>query len=217
MLKHLAIIMDGNGRWAKNNSSSKLVAYNKGADAAEKIIEHSKSIGIKYLTLYAFSSENWNRPKEDVTILMDILRMYLKNRINKIIEHGVNVKFIGKLSLLPDDIQKLMNDAQEKSKNYDNFFLSIAVSYGSRDEILDAAHKATIENKKFEDCLYTSEMPDPDLLIRTGGQHRLSNFLLWQLAYTELYFINKLWPDFNEEDLNNAITEFNKRTRTYGK
>ncbi len=230
--KHIAIIMDGNGRWAKQKMLPKNLGHRYGAKAAEKIIKACKELNIKYLTLYAFSSENWQRPKAEVNNLMMLLKSYLKDNISKILSNGVKILFIGDHSELDIEIQNLMQDAIEKSTNNSDLTLILAISYGGRNEIRHAAFEMLkyaisnnfdkeslkqLPNNFFDRFMVMNNIPDPDLLIRTGGEHRISNFLLWQLAYTELYFTDKLWPDFDEIDLKLAIKNFANRERRYGK
>ena len=225
--QHIAIIMDGNGRWAKEKHLQKIIGYQKGIESAQKIIESSKELGIKYLTLYAFSLENWQRPKDEVAKLMDMFRGYLKKDIEKLIKKDIRIIFIGDRSKLDEDIKNSMKEAEEKSlKN--SFCLIIAMSYGAKNEIARAILKLSEQYDKeslnknnieelFESVINPHSIPNPDLLIRTSGEKRLSNFLLWQIAYTELYFINKNWPDFAKQDLLDAIDDFNRRERKYGK
>lgn len=236
--EHIAIIMDGNGRWATKHSVKKIDAYKKGAAVAKNIANECNKLGVKFLTLFAFSSENWNRPQKEVNSLMSLFKIYLKNNIKSLDENNIKIRFIGNHKNVKDDVKNLMNEAVERSQNNDGMTLVIALSYGGRNEIEDAAYniikKALIidetkrsqlindENKfkeyfKFEDFLYTKDIPYPDLLIRTSGEHRISNFLLWQIAYSELYFTNVLWPDFTKDNLITAINEFQKRERRYGK
>ena len=230
-LKHIAIIMDGNGRWAKQRLLPKIIGHKNGVKSVEKIIESAQKLGIQYLTLYAFSSENWSRPQDEVNDLMSLFKHYLTTKAHKIIENGIRIIFIGNRSKISIDIVLLMEEIEEASK-INQFTLIIAFSYGGRDEIREAAlHMShflisqkhnqndikNIEPNFFDQFINIHNIPDPDLLIRTGGDFRISNFLLWQLAYTELYFTNKLWPDFGHDDLLSAIYEFNSRERRYGK
>ncbi|MFQ3307291.1 MAG: undecaprenyl diphosphate synthase [Candidatus Midichloriaceae bacterium] len=224
--KHIAIIMDGNSRWAKKNSVSDISGYREGIKVAQDIIKSAKKMGVQHLTLYAFSIENWNRPKDKVEKLMTIFKGYLKKDINELIRNDIKVQFIGNFSRLDPEIINLMQNAEDASHG-NSFNLRIAISYGARDEILDAAIRFStaisgndskeIMEQKFNQIINPDNIPDPDLLIRTSGEHRVSNFLLWQIAYTELYFVDKLWPEFTEEDLEHAIEDFNKRERRYGK
>ncbi len=225
---HIAIIMDGNGRWAKRNSLSLIEGHRLGAQTAKKIILHSAQVGVNYLTLYTFSSENWKRSQKWIEDFLGLLRWYLKTQINDLKKHNIAVRFIGDLKKFPTDIQKLLIDAKTSTKGSTGMVLNIALGYGGRDEWVKAcqniARKAlkkeldpiSINHQTIADHLYTKGCPDPDLLIRTSGEYRLSNFLLWQMAYTELYFSDKLWPDFNEGDFDKAIDDFRKRHRRYG-
>jgi undecaprenyl diphosphate synthase len=226
--KHIAIIMDGNGRWAEQKKLPRILGYKQGIKTAQKIIEYCKNLHVEYLTLYAFSLENWQRPKDEVEHLMEMFRDYLNNDVEKLINKGIRVIFIGNHKMLDDDIQAAMKSAEEKSST-NNFCLIIAFSYGARDEILRAVvdfsnvyDKSISKNMAEVEKLFISvinpyNIPDPDLLIRTSGERRLSNFLLWHIAYTELFFTDKFWPDFKEEDLLNAIKDFKQRERRYGK
>ena len=226
--KHIAIIMDGNRRWAKKRGLPKILGHKQGIKTIQNIVKYSQSIGVKYLTFYAFSLENWQRPKVEVDGLMQIFREYLNNDIKSLIENNTRVIFIGQHDKLEADIRKAMKDVEEASST-NNFYLIIALSYGSTDEILSAAvkfsklydeekHNNTEKIRNlFGTIINPHNIPNPDLLIRTAGEQRLSNFLLWQLAYTELFFTSKLWPDFNKNDLMDAIEDFNKRERRYGK
>ena len=224
---HIAIIMDGNGRWAKSKFLPASAGHKKGANVAKNITRACKKLGVSYLTLFAFSSENWNRPKDEVEYLMNLLREYLKSDINELIQEDIKIKIIGDKSKLDKDIITLIDQVEEESKN-NSFTLVLALSYGSRDEIRTAAfrmHEEIISSnleasmlapEYFDQFLYTKDIPDPDLLIRTSGEQRISNFLLWQIAYSELFFTNILWPDFSEKDLINAYEEFKKRDRRFG-
>jgi undecaprenyl diphosphate synthase len=225
--QHIAIIMDGNGRWARERNLPKIIGYQRGIESAQKIIEYSKDLGIKYLTLYAFSLENWQRPKNEVAKLMNMFRDYLKNDIEKLIKKDIRIIFIGDRLKLDEDIRDSMKQVEDKSLQ-NSFCVIIAMSYGARNEITSAILKLGEQYDKeslnqnnieelFESAINPHGIPNPDLLIRTSGEKRLSNFLLWQIAYTELYFTNKYWPDFAKQDLLDAIEDFNKRERKYGK
>ncbi len=228
ILRHIAIIMDGNRRWAKKRGLPKILGHKQGIKTIQNIVKYSQSIGVKYLTFYTFSLENWQRPKVEVDGLMQIFKEYLNNDIKSLIENDTRVIFIGQHDKLEADIRKAMKDVEEASST-NNFYLIIALSYGSTDEILSAAvkfsklydeekHNNTEKIRNlFGTIINPHNIPNPDLLIRTAGEQRLSNFLLWQLAYTELFFTSKLWPDFNKNDLMDAIEDFNKRERRYGK
>lgn len=225
---HIAIIMDGNGRWAKGRNLPRIAGHKKGMDAVREAIEACKEIGVPYLTLYAFSSENWSRPASEVDALMDLLRFYLGKELKQLHKNDICLKIIGDRAMLSADINQEISKAEELTKNNKSLRLTIALSYGSHQEIAAAARMvaeqvlagkmdvATINEKSFGQFLYTADMPEPDLLIRTSGEKRLSNFLLWQMAYTELFFIDILWPDFKKEHIKEAVAEFTKRERRYG-
>lgn len=227
--KHVAIILDGNGRWAKKRLMPRNYGHMQGAKVVEQICEDADSIGIKYLTVYAFSTENWNRSKDEVDALMKLLRNYLKNCIERANNNNMRVRVIGEKSRLNDDIRSKIEELEECSKNNTGLNFTIALNYGSRDEIRRAVAKiaADVEDGKvssrqvneelISDYLDTAGIPDPDLLIRTSGEERLSNFLLWQLAYTEFYFTDVLWPDFNKDELVKAVEKYNSRDRRFGK
>lgn len=227
--KHIAIIMDGNRRWAQKHGMPKSLGHKKGAENVVKITRAMKESGVKYLTLYAFSTENWQRSEEEVSTLMDLLRDYLEKEFKEIMDNNVRIVFIGERNMLAQDIQDKMFDIEQKSKSNTDLTLCIALSYGSRQEILSATKRVTqlvldkkidinnITQETFSSLLYTAEIPDPDILIRTSGEQRISNYLLWQLAYTELFFTDTLWPDFGKEELMNIIAQFNSRERRYGK
>ncbi len=228
-LKHIAFIMDGNRRWAKKNGLPVAAGHKKGAETLIKIVEAVKDIGIPYVSVYAFSTENWQRDKSEVDTLMGLLRHYLDTGFNKLQENNVKIRFIGEREMLAADIREKMARIEADTEQNNAVTLCVALSYGGRQEIVSAVRKAaelavqgklaiseiTVEN--FNNCLYTKDIPDPDLLIRTSGECRLSNFLLWQSAYTELYFSDTLWPDFTKEELNTIVKEFNTRERRYGR
>lgn len=228
MPKHIAIIMDGNGRWAKRRFLAKKIGHKSGADNLKKIIEESENLGIKYLTAYAFSTENWNRNEDEITSLMNLLREYIDKYLKDVHNSNIKISIIGNLIKLDKDLQEKAKILTELTKNKTGIHVLIAINYGGRDEIVRAVNKiiADINNGKLvtsnitEDSLSayldTKNVPDPDLLIRTSGEMRISNFLLWQLAYTEMYFTNKLWPDFNKNDLLEAIKYYKKRDRRFG-
>jgi undecaprenyl diphosphate synthase len=225
--EHIAIVMDGNGRWASKKRLPKIAGHKKGSNVAKEIVRACQKLGVKYLTLFAFSTENWNRTESEVNDLMDLFRSYFTNDLAELSKNDVALKFIGNKALLSDDIQEMIKDVENASKD-NNFKLILAISYGSKEEIWNAAlqfagdaikHKidlAKVKPEIFEKYLYTYGIPDPDLFIRTSGEQRISNFLLWQIAYAELYFTKVLWPDFNEEELYKAIEEFSTRDRRYG-
>ncbi len=221
--------MDGNRRWAKAKGLPVAMGHKKGAENVQKIVRAVADLGINCLTLYAFSTENWQREKSEVDSLMNLLREYLKSELKEIQDNGVRIVFIGERQMLSADIVEQMNKIENDTRNNSKMTLCIALSYGSRQEILGAVRKiatlaqkgdispAEIDDKMFSDMLYTKDIPDPDLLIRTGGDRRVSNYLLWQLAYSEFYFSPTQWPDFNKEELIRIIADFNSRERRYGK
>jgi len=222
-LNHVAIIMDGNGRWGLKKGRSRNYGHLKGLKAVETVIKSSIKQQIPFLTLYTFSTENWKRPKNEINFLFDLIRKSLKKNLQKIVKQGIKVNIIGKKLGLPKDISNTIRFIKKKTSNNKTINLNLALNYGSKEEIISACKKISTEkNKKiniknFEKKLYTRNMPDPDVLIRTGGTKRLSNFLLWQLAYTEIFFIDKLWPDFNEKDFNKIILKYYKIKRNFGK
>jgi len=221
-LNHVAIIMDGNGRWGLKKGKSRNFGHLKGLSSVERVIKTAVNIDIKYLTLFTFSTENWNRPKSEVNFLFDLIRKSLKKNLKRIIEQGIKVNIIGKKSGLPKDIIKTIKNIEKKTINNKKINLNLALNYGSKEEILNASKRLMKENKKiniknFTEKLYTKGIPDPEILIRTGGEKRLSNFLLWQIAYTEIFFINKMWPDFNGKDFENVVNKFYKIKRNFGK
>jgi undecaprenyl diphosphate synthase len=227
--KHLAIIMDGNGRWAKQKGFLRAFGHENGTKSVKKIIEACAKLEIEFLTLYAFSTENWNRPKLEVDTLMKVLINSLKNELKTLQENNIKLNAIGNLDLLPNSAQKELLSVIDKTKDNTNMTLTLALSYGSREEIISAVKNIcdkvknniisidSIDDSIINEHLYTRNLPDVDLLIRTSGEHRISNFLLWQIAYAELYFTDILWPDFKEEDLYEAIISYQKRERRFGK
>ncbi|MDA9163565.1 polyprenyl diphosphate synthase [Rickettsiaceae bacterium] len=221
-LNHLAIIMDGNARWAEAHGKTKAEGHKKGAETAKTLLPAAAKMGIKYLTLYAFSSENWQRPADEVSILINLLSYYVKNETKILNENGIKLKVIGNLDKLSTNLQEKIAKAVDATKDNNKMTATIAFGYGGRDEILQACQKAldsdvqNITEEQFKSFLYDPEMPDVDLLIRPSGLYRISNFLLWQIAYAELYFSEKFWPDFNEQELQAAITDYSNRTRSFG-
>lgn len=221
-VNHLAIIMDGNARWASNNKVPKSDGHKAGAGNLKKLIPNFIELNIPYVTLYAFSSENWRRSKAEISFLLKLLQYYLKNETASLHEKGVRIKVIGRLNQLNQPLQKQIYEAIELTKHNDKITLCIAFSYGARAEIVDACQKiidsgkTTINEEEFKNYLYDKEMPDVDLLIRTSGLLRISNFLLWQAAYAELYFTDKYWPDIHKDDIIAAIDNYSKRKRTFG-
>jgi len=226
---HVAIIMDGNARWARAKNLPLKIGHKSGAENLRKTAENCIELGVKFLTVYAFSSENWNRPAEEVSYLMDLLDDYLSKEAKPLMEKNIKIIISGNLSKVRDSTKEKIRDIEELTKNNQALTLNVAFSYGARQEIIDATKKlalATAEGKisvdeideeMFSQNLYHSEIPDPDLLIRTAGDIRVSNFLLWQIAYTEFYFSKNYWPDFDQNELCAAIESFNKRERKYGK
>ena len=220
---HLAVIMDGNGRWAKKRGKPRIFGHAKGVDAAERIIDACKELGIPYLTLYAFSTENWKRPKNEVEFLMELLREYLKNNLKRFKRDGIRVRFIGRRDRIPKPTLEMMERTEKETADCGEITVFVAVDYGGRDEIVRAVNKLLkegaeeVNEKTLRGALdLPPEVPDPDLLIRTGGHKRISNFLLWYLAYTELYFTETLWPDFGKEELMRALEDYSKRVRKFG-
>ena len=228
MPKHIAIIMDGNRRWAKARNLETRLGHKEGAETLKRIAKYANKIGIKYLTVYAFSTENWKRTKEEVGALMGLLQMYVGDFLNDKELENIKINVLGDISKLEPGLQKSIQKAIDRTKDYTGMTLNVAFNYGGRDEITKAVQKiaSKVKNNELsvndidEQCisnhLYTQGQLEPDLLIRTGGEQRVSNFLLWQLAYTEFLFIDKYWPDFSEEDLEEAIEVFEKRNRKFG-
>jgi len=226
--QHLAVIMDGNGRWAKARGLPRTAGHKKGADALRRTLDYCENAGIKYLTIYAFSAENWKRPSDEINDLMQLLQHYLHNELENLNQRGVRMRFIGDFSKLSPEIREQITYSIDLTRRNTAFNLTIALSYGSRQEIVRATQKIAemvaagkineteINEELFAENLDTADLPEPDLLIRTGGEKRLSNFLLWQSAYTEFYFSDSLWPDFAEADFNAAINDFANRERRYG-
>lgn len=227
--QHIAIILDGNGRWAKLKGMPRNYGHAQGSKNVEKICEVAYKMGVKYLTVYAFSTENWNRPQSEVDALMTLLRNYMKTCLKTAEKNRMKVRVIGDKTRLDDDIRTRIEELEEASKNNDGLNFQIAINYGSRDEMVRAMRKMMkdceagkitsdeVTEEVFESYLDTHGIPDPDLLIRTSGELRLSNYLLWQLAYTEFYFTDVPWPDFTKEELEKAIMQYNNRDRRYGK
>ncbi len=225
---HVAIIMDGNGRWANARGKPRSMGHKAGAEAVRRTLESAAELGVKYLTLFSFSSENWKRPAAEITDLMGLLRLYLKKEVDALCEKGARLRVIGDRSRLAEDIVDAIEDAERRTAENTRITLVLAISYGARDELTHAARvlaeKAVngeiapdqIDEDTFEAALYTHDIPDPDLLIRTSGEKRISNFLLWQLAYAEFVFIDKHWPDFDADDLAHAIKEYGRRERRFG-
>lgn len=225
---HIAVIMDGNGRWAKARHLPRAFGHRKGAEALRELLKSAIEIGIPYMTFYSFSSENWSRPQSEINDIMGLLRRYLQSELATFHKAGIRLKVIGDRSRLADDIILLIEDAERQTSDNDKLTVVMALSYGGRQEIVEAARNIAlkvqsgsldateISEELFEKELYTKDIPDPDLLIRTSGEMRISNFLLWQLAYSEMVFVEKNWPDFTKKDLLFAIEEYQKRDRRYG-
>jgi undecaprenyl diphosphate synthase len=226
--RHLAIIMDGNGRWAQERMLKRIVGHRKGVETVKTIVEESSLLGIKYLTLFAFSSENWLRPKTEVRALMALLKAYLAKETTRMMTNNIKFSVIGDRSDLPEDVNKAVSDAITKTSQNNGMVLTLALSYGSRKEIVQAVSQLVdtvlagkvgreeISEELISSYLYTSDIPDPDFLIRTSGEMRISNFLLWQIAYTELYFTEVNWPDFGKEEFYCALANYQARERRYG-
>jgi len=227
--EHVAIIMDGNGRWAKKRLKNRIIGHEKGADTVRKITRLCRKLGIKVLTLYAFSTENWQRPEKEVSALMLLLRKFLTSERKLLHDNNIRLKAIGQIERLPKKVREVLdNTINETSKN-DSMILNLALSYGARNEIVSAVKQISkqvkeanieiddINEQLFSDYLYTKQMPDPDLLIRTSGEMRLSNFMLWQMAYTEIYITKTLWPDFEQEEFINILKDYQSRERRFGK
>ena len=226
--KHVAIIMDGNGRWAKKKTMNRIRGHEEGAESVRNIVKASREIGIHWLTLYAFSEENWKRPKYEVEALMKLLSRFLKGELDEMLNNGIRFQTIGRIDKLPKYVQDRVQKTVEKTSRNKGMVLTLALSYGSRQEVSDAIQKIAkriesgdltsekITEQIISDSLYTGGMPDPDLLIRTSAEYRLSNFLLWQMAYTEFYFTPTLWPEFRKDEYLEAIEEYQKRERRFG-
>lgn len=226
--QHIAIIMDGNGRWAKEKGNIRVFGHRSGVSAVRDIVEGAVELGIKYITVYAFSTENWNRPKMEVSALMELMVSTMNDEVNRLMDHGIRLNAIGNLTELPSRVYKKLQESMVKTASNKGLTLTLALSYSSRWELTDATRRLAEKVKngdiKSEDIteqllsasLSMADMPDPELMIRTGGEFRISNFLLWQLAYAELFFTPKLWPDFRKEDLFQAIVDYQKRERRFG-
>ena len=226
--QHLAIIMDGNGRWAQQRHMPRIVGHQKGVESVRRTVEECCNLGVRHLTLYAFSSENWGRPEDEVAALMGLLAKYLTSELKTLLSNRIRLNVIGEIGKLPANIRKTLEKTMERTRNNDSMTLTLALSYGSRDEILRACQAAAkkvekgelsaadIDEEVFSQGLDTFGTPDPDLLIRTSGEMRISNFLLWQMAYTELYFSDVYWPDFNSGELHKALAEYSRRQRRFG-
>lgn len=227
--RHIAIIMDGNGRWAKRRNQPRVFGHQQGAKSVRKVVEAAARLGINNLTLYAFSTENWNRPKHEIKTLMKLLVNALKNELGLMMKNNIRLNAIGHTDMMPTNVQQELQEVLDETKENTGLVLTLALSYGARQEILRAvqeiSHKVknniisveNVDDNIINKHLYTQNLPDVDLLIRTSGEVRISNFLLWQIAYAELYFTDELWPDFNETSLHKAIADYQKRERRFGK
>ena len=221
-IKHVAIIMDGNGRWGLKHNKSRNYGHRAGLRAVEKIIKVSLRKKIPYLTLFAFSTENWKRPQKEINFLLKLLENFLQTKLNQLIEQKIKLKIIGDKNKFPKRIKKIINYSENKTKKNKKLHINLAINYGSKSEIVESIKriikkKQNISEKKITSNLYTSEIPDPEILIRTGNTKRLSNFLLWQLAYSEIFFEKKLWPDFNENDYLKILNKFKIIKRNFGR
>ena len=227
--RHVAIVMDGNGRWARSRKKPRIYGHKVGADSVREIVEMSRELGIGHLTLYAFSSENWNRPEQEVSGLMNILKSYLVSELSRMEKNEIRLNCLGQIARLPDGVRRTLEETINRTASNDKMVLNLALSYGARDEICRAAknmaHRCLdgqlnpeqIDQRILSDNLYTAGQPDPDLLIRTGGEQRLSNFLLWQVSYAEIYFTDTMWPDFRKQAYRKALLDYQTRERRFGK
>ena len=219
-LNHIAFIMDGNGRWGMKRKKSRNFGHLNGVKVVKKIVKVSIKFQIPIITFYVFSTENWKRPKIEINYLFNLINLYFKKEIDSVIKNGIKINLIGNINKLPIKIKKSLKKTINMTKNNNKIIVNLAINYGSRSEIINSIKKIKIikkiNEKNFSKLLYTKNLPEPDILIRTGGQKRISNFLLWQIAYTEIYFLNKLWPDFNEKDLKKIIIDFKKIKRNFG-
>ena len=217
-LNHVAFIMDGNGRWGQQRNKGRNFGHFNGVKTVKKIVEKSVRLKIPIITFYVFSTENWKRPKSEINFLFQLIINYFKQELQRVILNGIKINIIGKTNKLPAKIKLSLKDTIEKTKKNKKIIVNLAINYGSRDEIVNACKKTKnkINKQSLEKNLYTKNLPNPDILIRTGGYRRLSNFMLWQLAYTEIYFIDKLWPDFNNNDFQKIVNNFKKIKRNFG-
>ncbi len=217
-LNHIAFIMDGNGRWGKKRNRGRNFGHLKGVETVKKIVKSSIKFNIPIVTFYVFSSENWKRPKKEITFLFKLIKNYFTKEISNVINQGIKINIIGEINKLSSDLKSTLRKSVNLTKKNKKITVNLAINYGSKNEILSAVKKTKkkVNFKNFENNLYTKKMPNPDILIRTGGHKRLSNFLLWQLAYSELFFLKKLWPDFNSDDLKKIIQKYKKSKRNFG-
>jgi undecaprenyl diphosphate synthase len=226
--KHVAIIMDGNGRWAKKRALNRIRGHEEGAESVRAVVRAGREIGIPWLTLYAFSEENWNRPKYEIEALMRLLKRFLAAELREMLDNGIRLQCIGRIGKLPKELQQALRETAEKTSHNQDMVLTLALSYGGRQEISDALegivkqiesgalNSGDVSEELIAQHLYTAQMPDPDFLIRTSGEYRVSNFLLWQIAYTEIYTTPVQWPDFRKEEFVKALQEYQKRERRFG-
>ncbi len=216
-LNHVAFIMDGNGRWGLKKKRGRNYGHLKGVETVKKVVTCAIKLKIPIVTFYVFSSENWKRPKTEISFLFKLIKQYFSQEIENVLSQGIKIKIFGDEEKLPLDLKKILKKIIKLTKKNKKITVNLAINYGSKQEILSAAKKTKNLNfKNFKKNLYTQDMPDPDILIRTGGHRRLSNFMLWQLAYSELFFLDKLWPDFSQKDLKNILKSFRKRKRNFG-
>ena len=216
-LNHIAFIMDGNGRWGKRKKKGRNFGHLKGVDTVKKVVKNSIKLKIPFLTFYVFSSENWKRPKQEIFFLFKLIQNYFSKEISNINNQGIRINILGEFRKLPFNIKSILRKTIQRTRKNKKIVVNLAINYGSKKEILNAIKKTKkVSVKNFEKNLYTKKMPDPDILIRTGGHQRLSNFMLWQLAYAELFFLKKLWPDFNYSDLKQIINKYKKSKRNFG-
>ena len=217
-LNHIAFIMDGNGRWGKKKKKSRNFGHSQGVEIVKNVVKNCISLKIPFVTFYVFSSENWRRPKKEISFLFRLIKNYFSKELQSVISQGIKINIIGETDKLPLDLRVVLKKSIIQTKKNNKITVNLAINYGSKKEIIHASNKTRgkINLKNFEKNLYTYKIPDPDILIRTGGQTRLSNFMLWQLAYTELFFLNKLWPEFNRNDLKKIIYKYKKIKRNYG-
>ncbi len=217
-LNHVAFIMDGNGRWGQKRGKSRNFGHLNGVKTVKKVVQYSMKLNVPVVTFYVFSTENWKRPKSEINFLFGLINDYFKRELKNIITNGIKINIIGKINILPAKIKSALNKVIKSTKKNNKIIVNLAINYGSKDEIINTLKKIKkkISINAFEKNLYTKNLPNPDILIRTGGHKRLSNFMLWQLAYAEIYFLDKLWPDFNMKDLRKIINHYKKVKRNFG-
>ena len=217
-LNHIAFIMDGNGRWGKKKNKTRNYGHLKGVETVKKVVSSSIKLKVPIVTFFVFSSENWRRPKTEISFLFKLIKNYFSKEIDNVISQGIKINIIGEMNKLSQEVRNSLKKSVDLTSKNKKIIVNLAINYGSKNEILNAIKKSkkNFSLKNFEKNLYTKNMPNPDILIRTGGQQRLSNFLLWQMAYTELFFLKKMWPDFNSKDLSYIVEKFKKRKRNFG-